>query len=415
MVRSISNVVQRLALDHLPVPMLRRSLASGRAPAAVAGKAAAQLLVDVSVIVRGDSRTGIQRVVRNLYVRLRQSLPPGWRVRPVAASRTEGYCYVPETFLDMPLPAPMQAPAEAAPGDTFLGLDLATATVPRRLAQLGRWKGAGVRQCFFVYDLLPVLAPAWFSRRTVRDFRRWLRAVAVLADEVYCISREVKADFDDWVRERHGLDARAVLSSVVSLGADLDVASLPQHADPSPEGSFVLMVGTIEPRKGHGEALDAFEALWAAGDETRLVMAGRQGWMVEPLVARLRGHPEFGRRLHWIESPSDEALAALYRRAVGVLIASRGEGLGLPLLEAAYFGKPVLARGLPVFLEVAGGSVRFFDDEPGRPSALDVRRWLDAIDASPPAGTAAPECVTWDQSAAHLGRLLVASPERERQ
>ena len=62
---------------------------------------------------------------------------------------------------------------------------------------------------------------------------------------------------------------------------------------------------------------------------------GRAGWMVEPLVERLRAHPEAGSRLHWLEGASDELLTSLYADCSGLLMASEGEGFGLPLIEAA--------------------------------------------------------------------------------
>ena len=55
-----------------------------------------------------------------------------------------------------------------------------------------------------------------------------------------------------------------------------------------------LVVGTVEPRKGHAQALAAFEQLWARGLEAELVIVGKQGWMVEKTVERMRGHVKAG-------------------------------------------------------------------------------------------------------------------------
>ncbi|REM39804.1 glycosyltransferase, partial [Mycobacterium tuberculosis] len=62
-----------------------------------------------------------------------------------------------------------------------------------------------------------------------------------------------------------------------------------------------LMVGTVEPRKGHAQTLDAFEQLWRNGIDVNLVIAGKKGWMVEEVVERLQQHPQRGRRLFWLE------------------------------------------------------------------------------------------------------------------
>lgn len=53
-----------------------------------------------------------------------------------------------------------------------------------------------------------------------------------------------------------------------------------------------LSARTLEPRKGHAQVLDAFEQLWPLGVDANLVIVGKQGWMVDELVARLRSHLE---------------------------------------------------------------------------------------------------------------------------
>jgi glycosyltransferase involved in cell wall biosynthesis len=59
------------------------------------------------------------------------------------------------------------------------------------------------------------------------------------------------------------------------------------------------MVGTVEPRKGYAQTIDAFELLWSKGEEVNLVIVGKAGWHVEELVERLRDHPLRGKRLFW--------------------------------------------------------------------------------------------------------------------
>ena len=42
---------------------------------------------------------------------------------------------------------------------------------------------------------------------------------------------------------------------------------------------------------------------------------------------------------------------------------SEGEGFGLPLIEAAQYGLPIIARDIPVFREVAGENAYYFCGE----------------------------------------------------
>ena len=71
---------------------------------------------------------------------------------------------------------------------------------------------------------------------------------------------------------------------------------------------YFLSVGTLEPRKAYPLAIDAFEQLWAAGQEVRYVIVGRPGWNTQALQRRLRQHSEYGRRLLWLDDAEDADL-----------------------------------------------------------------------------------------------------------
>ncbi len=75
---------------------------------------------------------------------------------------------------------------------------------------------------------------------------------------------------------------------------------------------------------------------------------------------RIKRHPEFGQRLFWLSDAGDADLALLYRNARALAIASVAEGFGLPIVEAARYGTPVIATDIPVFREAAGDSASYF-------------------------------------------------------
>jgi glycosyltransferase involved in cell wall biosynthesis len=173
------------------------------------------------------------------------------------------------------------------------------------------------------------------------------------------------------------------------------------HAAPS-----ILMVGTLEPRKGHAQALAAFEELWAQGIVANLVIVGKEGWMVEPLVKRLRDHPEAGRRLFWVPGASDTLLLQIYGAAVALLAASEGEGFGLPLIEAAQHGLPIIARDLPVFMEVAGDHACYFNGTSPQALAACLTAWLAMHrDGEAPSSTRLP-WLRWNESARQLFHVI---------
>jgi glycosyltransferase involved in cell wall biosynthesis len=167
------------------------------------------------------------------------------------------------------------------------------------------------------------------------------------------------------------------------------------------------MVGTLEPRKAHAQALAAFEALWDGGTDVTLVVAGKAGWMVESLVKRLNQHPERGQRLLWIESATDDELQSLYEASSGVLMASQGEGFGLPLVEAATHRRPILARDLPVFREVAGEHATYFSGLSAASLAAALASWLIALNNGSAPKSDAVRHLTWDESSRWLTEIIL--------
>ncbi|KUO51809.1 MAG: hypothetical protein APF82_09720 [Sphingomonadales bacterium BRH_c42] len=341
------------------------------------------MLVDVSVIISHDARTGIQRVVRALLGQLVESAGPRFTVQPVFASRDHGYCRAVLTEdgrLDNASgKSDVLQPVAVRRGDVFLGLDLAAHLVPHLEGDLARWRREGVQVCFLVYDLLPLHHPEWFPRPTARKIDRWLEVLRRQADQCICISNVVAGDLSRELSARGSGSLPKI--TTLPLGSDL-TASYPSLGMPIDVGSLrswmqrhrvVLSVGTVEPRKGHQELLAALEKHWieVPADDVALLIVGRPGWKTEALQERIRSHPENGKRLLWLGAASDELLLETYAGVAGLVAASHAEGFGLPLIEAFAHGAPVLARDIPVFREIGGPHFDYFDDD--APAAFNAR------------------------------------------
>ena len=198
------------------------------------------------------------------------------------------------------------------------------------------------------------------------------------------------------------------------LGADLERASKSLPKGRSGLWQTIgacptfLMVGTIEPRKGHVQALRAFELLWADGFDVNLAIVGRQGWRMDELVKRIRKHSETGKRLFWLDDASDEDLVQVYESSAALLAASEGEGFGLPLVEAARYGLPIIARDLPVFRELASEHAFFFAGREPRELADAVKEWLKlSVEGQAPASGPIPR-LSWAESAQQLLDVALA-------
>ncbi|MYM85343.1 glycosyltransferase [Duganella sp. FT50W] len=375
-----------------------------------------QLLLDLSELVRHDARSGVQRVTRGLLQALLTTPPAGYQVRPVYdAGGYYAYAVAGADGRYAPAAVGEEQPLQAAPGDRFFGLDLALEAVIRNHAVLQDLRQHGVALHFFIHDLLPLRHPEWFEAGLVAVFGDWLAMLAALADGLVCNSRATADDLLDWLAAAPPMRPLPLLVGYLHLGADVD-ASQPSSGVSDDEAALLatlrepaptlLMVGTLEPRKMHAQALDALELLWRDDSAARLVIVGKPGWRTEALAQRLRAHPEQGRRLFWFPHASDQLLQQLYGAASGLLAASQAEGFGLPLIEAARHGLPVIARELPVFREVGGEHAWYFQADDGAALARALRQWLalQAAGAAPP--STGMRQLGWRDSAARLHAVL---------
>ncbi|MFC3652344.1 glycosyltransferase [Dyella humi] len=370
-------------------------------------------LVDVSSIAEKDLRTGVHRVVRNTLVHWLKSPPDGVRIEPVRFSQGR-YHYARRYALDLlgltDVSLPEEA-VEAANGDTFFGLDWAVDTITAAEPQLREWHRRGVSLQFLIYDLLPITLPDTFHPYARDRFKNWLKTITTLADRLICVSRATAEDLSRWLAltKMPYQFKRAPGVEHSPPGVDATLGGV--VSKPRPQLVYVmrtrptfLMVGTIEPRKGYDQALDAFELLWSSGIDVNLVIIGRFGWMMEAFVAKVDKHAERDRRLFWIDNADDGELNAIYQASTGLLAASWGEGYGLPLIEAARRGLPVIARDLPVFREVMGQQAAYFNAPAAADLAEFLRNWL--ITPLRPNQAAATQWPSWQQSAANLAELV---------
>ena len=392
------NVTSPRAREQRMLEMIGRSLVPvAPSPADLAAVATAlsanrppfglpQIFVDITNISKLDLRTGIERVTRGVLMALLSNPPAGYRIEPVRAL-ANGYVYA-RRFMAESLHFTRNElgddPVESKLGDILLGVDWPADVLPGLRPWFREQKRRGMRSVFVVYDLLPLLRPDLFPPELPPMTLGWLNAVTEIADGVVCISRTVADELHQWLRETKPNRFRPLPIGFFQLGADLH-ASQPSKGIPKEALNIlanirsrptILMVGTVEPRKGHRQALGALELLWNDRIDLNLVIVGKKGWMTEDFAERVRLHPERGKRLFWFQGISDEMLEQIYRSSRALLAASEGEGFGLPLIEAAQYGIPIIARDLPVFREVASDHAYYFRGRDEESLAHALREWL---------------------------------------
>lgn len=385
---------------------------------------ARRLFLDITATANNDLKTGIERVAKTLMLAFISHPLPSYRTEPVYLKNKNGdwhYQYARRYTLDLlgcPSDLIAEEPIDPQPGDLLLTLDLSGhALIDAEKAGLYKsLKRQGLFVFATVFDLLPIQLPHTFPPGADRHHREWLDAIASF-DGAFCISQSVAADLQAFC-DAKSAKAKGVCRPAIRwfhLGSDLktttathtpsrDLQELTSRLRKKPT---FLMVGTIEPRKGYLQAIEAFELLWR-GHDIHLVIVGKEGWKNLPdsmrrdipeTLQRLRDHPELGQRLFWLEGISDDDLENIYEASSCLIAASHGEGFGLPLVEAANHRIPILARNVPVFKEVVGSYATFFSGENPRSLADGVAAWLATDARSSVTERVAASPLTWKESA----------------
>ena len=411
------------ALDACAEPVASGAVRSHDAVDAliVSGRVGAQvgpprLLVDVTETIARDPGTGIQRVVKRTVESLPACLTSevsGRVTVPVRIGTGGQLCAAPRFGV-----APEEQEGAALPlrtGDLLLMLDSSWLEYPAFASAFQAIRQYGGKVITAVYDLVPLLHPDVVAEGMADAFDVWLRRALIESDGLVCISEAVADELVTYICER-GLPHRDGLRiGWWHLGSDISAANddsgvvldgpLDRFLDRSNEEALFLCVGTLEPRKRHVTALRAMERLWAEGLEARLLLMGREGWDMEALVAELRSHPEAGRRLLWVESPSDAELKRAYTSSTALLFPSVYEGFGLPVVEAARNGVGSICSDIPVLREIGGNGILYAPVD-------DVDAWADRIRAVACGDTrlnpSSTVLLSWNDSSKQLLEVLYA-------
>lgn len=342
-----------------------------------------------------------------------------------------------ENVVDRPLVSPLPAPIEGRQGDRLLVALFDLSLTPEQVAGTEALRRAGVEVVITLHDLLPLSHPEWNSQRETLRFDLWLRRYLAVTDRVWCTTRHVASLFAAWLQILMGEpsqshpDTRPIGVLISPLGCDaIGTREAPHRGtgpaddEPAPASATVpsafsavdtlivptgpaptfLCIATLHPRKGIDTLLDAFEQLWAQGSDARLILSGRA--VVESLRRRVASHPELGHRLLYAGYLSDAALRTAARHCCAMIVPSREEGFGLPVMEASALGLPVIARDISVFREIAGEHCFYFDESADRSLAERLRAWLAMSTQERDRYSTRGIAIDWREAAARaLGKL----------
>lgn len=207
--------------------------------------------------------------------------------------------------------------------------------------------GCKIPSILTIHDLIPWTqrGQGWRGRRESRCYRRAIRSSSRRATFVTTVS--------EFVRQQVLETLQLPNAKVISVPNGVDLAPPPTHAVPTCP-PFVLYVGGHEPRKNVAGVFEAMRQYWDRhGFGLGLRLTGTIESITGDAAAALNKLPAEA-PVEFLGHPTDEQLAREYSSATALLLLSRAEGFGLPVLEAMAHGCPVIAANRASLPEVVG-------------------------------------------------------------
>jgi glycosyltransferase involved in cell wall biosynthesis len=236
-----------------------------------------------------------------------------------------------------------------------------------------------LRIALMVHDVIPLSHPQHQRPGIPERFRDRIETASSLADLVIHPAAVTRAETERAFRAA-GRVPPGVIAPPGTCPARPGADGLSMHV--SPDRPYCMALGTIEPRKRIDLLLDAWDLMAWSGEADRLpqlLLIGARGWGNETVFRRLDvllpDDP-----VRELGPLCDAQAATLMAGARALLFPSEAEGYGLPPIEAAAMGAPVICRDLPVYRETLG-------DYPMRVTGDDPSDWRDAVEtllADPP-------------------------------
>ena len=193
-----------------------------------------------------------------------------------------------------------------------------------------------------VHDLIFERYPEHHTRRNTLFLKQAMPVFVRAASHIIAVSQQTRRD----LIELYATPAEKI--TVVYEGIDAGFAPAAADGDCacalrrySPERPYLLMVGTLEPRKNHLTAVQALARLKAAGQPHRLLVAGGRAGSLRRSAARSTNWG-LTADVRFAGYVPEADLPPLYSGAACVLLPSLYEGFGFPVLEAMACDAPVV-------------------------------------------------------------------------
>ncbi len=213
----------------------------------------------------------------------------------------------------------------------------------------------GAKSVTTIHDLTTLILPQYHLPHIQKMQAEKFRFAQEQADAVIAVSENTKRD----IVRLLGIEPERV--HVVHEGVEPGLRPLSSEAiDPTltayglESQTYILHVGTIEPRKNLVRLVEAYHQVHQAMPQPpKLVLVGRKGWFYDEVYAKVTVL-NLTRDVLFFDTVADDELPAFYNGALLLVYPTLYEGFGLPALEAMACGTAVVAANTSSLPEVIG-------------------------------------------------------------
>jgi glycosyltransferase involved in cell wall biosynthesis len=202
-----------------------------------------------------------------------------------------------------------------------------------------------------IHDIIPLTYSEYSTPSTAQNFRSSMQLVARMADKVIYNSKATQIDaeqyFSNLGRVPPGISAH--------LG--IDPLAIPQIVDNPPKTPQFVILGTIEPRKNHALLLEIWRGYiktLASTETPTLHIIGKRGWKNTGVFNILDNDPMMDKHVFEHNNLDDKVTRQMLAASHALLFPSFAEGFGLPLIEAAAMGVPIICGDNAIYRELLG-------------------------------------------------------------
>ena len=333
-----------------------------------------KVYLDVSMVMIGTNFTGIPRVLTEIVKRL--GTDEEFDLRFIEYSQKKDAFRVLKTpeFVDFcktktdnrkSIRSNEYIPFDGIEKNSiFFDCDTAWKTRTRRSFLYPILKQKDVKIVTLIYDIISIDYPQFCDKSDVMNFIDYLGATLLYADKIIVTSQDVK---DAILLRCVNMNMKIPAIDIIPLGGDFKKKENAEEnvqnsvKEIVSKGKYLLMVGTIEPRKNHKLLLETYQRFlrW----KINFVFAGFSGQGMDDFFAELTSDPDYNNGIWHVNNASDEDIDYLYKNAYSMVFPSYIEGYGLPIIEAFVREVPVIAADTNINHEIAGDRALFFEQD----------------------------------------------------